>query len=157
MPKTRSSELCHYSCFCYHWIMLLNKGKVKIIPFEEGCCVSELYLCELNKLKSIKSVCWENASQLPNCTTSASGPKFDSLPNCHQKWASISTCYTATAWAQLMKEASCILGPHTGTPLPRRTQLPGSSGMRALGQNSLSPLESSVWPLYQVTWRKHLT
>lgn len=47
--------------------------------------MSELYLCELNKLKSIKSVCSENASQLSNCTTSALGPKFDSLPNCHQK------------------------------------------------------------------------
>lgn len=46
--------------------------------------MSELYLCELNKLKSIKSVCLENASQLSNCTTSALGPKFDSLPNCHQ-------------------------------------------------------------------------
>lgn len=46
--------------------------------------MSELYLCEPNKLKSIKSVCSENASQLSNCTTSALGPNFDSLPNCHQ-------------------------------------------------------------------------
>lgn len=56
-------------------------------------------------------MCSENASQLPNCTTSASGPKFDSLPNCHQEWAAISHCRSATAGVQLMKEARCILGP----------------------------------------------
>lgn len=76
--------------------------------------MSELYLCEPNKLKSIKSVCLENASQLSNCTTSALGPKFDFLPNCHQNGRplallqlSLSAPDSGACW---IKEAQHTLG-----------------------------------------------
>lgn len=76
--------------------------------------MSELYLCELNKLKSIKSVCSENASQLSNCTTSALGPKFDSLPNCHQNGRPLALLELPLpepdSRACLMKGAQCTLG-----------------------------------------------
>lgn len=90
--------------------------------------MSELYLCELNKLKSIKSVCLENASQLSNYTTSALGPKFDSLPNCHQNGRPLALLQPPLperdSRACLTMEAQGALGLGAQTPTsPGRAQL----------------------------------
>lgn len=108
--------------------------------------MSELYLCELNKLKSIKSVCLENASQLSNCTTSALGPKFDSLPNCHQNGRPLALLQLPLperdSRACVMKEAQGALGLGTlRLPLPMGRPRPCAqtkdttkpAGMRVLG------------------------
>lgn len=107
--------------------------------------MSELYLCELNKLKSIKSVCLENASQLSNCTTSALGPKFDSLPNCHQNGRPSALLQLPLperdSRACVTKEAQGALGLGTDSYVPGAGLSDGAqtkdtakpSGMRVLG------------------------
>lgn len=128
--------------------------------------MSELYLCELNKLKSIKSVCLENASQLSNCTTSASGPKFDSLPNCHQNGRPLALVRVplpvCDSRACLMKEAQWGL-PHKDSHFPRAVfghpaqtkDITKPSRMRVLGLNNLPHPASSVWQTWSINYRKH--